>query len=527
MTIHPQGTYQYNAASGKWAAYSSTSGNLFDLVDGKTTIFYGTNTGTYTGVQTGDYLVDGTNGKTYRWNGSQWVLLLDYKTYTNNSVSDSKVAYVEVQYCLSDSNTSFVAYGSWSTTMPAYVSGKYYWTRTVTYYGDGTNDGGSTPRFYQSGQTAVETQNALASTNNHFWYDNTGAYVTEDDGTYSTGYATRITNQGILQSYNGNLMSSWTNSGVNFYESGGTGNTIAEFGGNLARVGKESQAHTEISPDTLSMITEYGVEAMRIEGSGGTSTSPLPMYVGTDIPVASGETKTLSLAGIDSGTTVTIMMYLDPFTVSGSGVVGNTFTVVTGATSSGSYTTGDIKYTYSFNGSTNILTVNANQEQSVRIHGYSYSKVTVYPTTKFAGTVDVGMSLSAGSLYLDGHTVRVGYFDSYDGSKTINKGTTFVSLGDQVTLQTGTWILLGVAIFEANSDTTSRGVCWHSVTNNSNIEITKVTQAAINGSSMETRLQTVHIANITGASHTYQLYCFQNAVNGMSVNYYWRAVHIA
>lgn len=252
VTIHPQGVYQYNSASNTWSAYSSTSSNLFDLVDGKTTIFYGTNTGTYANVQVGDYLVDSTNGKTYRWNGSAWVLLLDYKTYTNGAVSDAKAVRTEIQYCLSNSNSSFVAYGSWSTSLPAYVSGKYYWTRTVTYYGDGTTSA-TTPVFYQSGQTAVETQIALDSTNNHFWYDNTGAYVTEDDGTYATGYATRITNGGIIQSYNGNMMSSWTNSGINFYESGGGANppTIAEFGGSSARIGKNSENNILIDSNGL------------------------------------------------------------------------------------------------------------------------------------------------------------------------------------------------------------------------------------------------------------------------------------
>lgn len=252
VTIHPQGVYQYNSASGTWAAYSSTSSNVFDLIDGKTTIFYGTNTGIYANVQVGDYLVDSTNGKTYRWNGSSWVLLLDYKTYTNGAVSDAKAVRTELQYCLSDSNSSFVAYGSWSTTLPTYVAGKYYWVRTVTYYGDGTDNSSTTvPRLYQTGQTAAETQIALNSTNNHFWYDNTGAYVTEDDGTYATGYATRITNAGILQSYNGNLMSSWTSSGIDFYESGGTGVTIAEFGSSEARIGKETSDNITIDANGL------------------------------------------------------------------------------------------------------------------------------------------------------------------------------------------------------------------------------------------------------------------------------------
>lgn len=261
VTIYPQGTYQYSVASGKWEAYSSTSGNLFDIVDGKSTIFYGPNTGTYVGVQTGDYLVDGDSGKTYRWNGSAWVLLLDYKTYTDTKTANSKVVKTEIQYCLSNSNSSFVAYGSWSTSMPAYVSGKYYWTKTVEYYGDGTNNASLvTPVFYQAGQTAIETKNAFESNNNHFWYDNTGAYVTQADGSYTSGYATRITNTGILQSYNNNLMSSWTNSGINFYESGGGSNpaTVASFGNTGAEIGANSaSAIIKMCKDAFRIFGEY------------------------------------------------------------------------------------------------------------------------------------------------------------------------------------------------------------------------------------------------------------------------------
>ena len=257
VTIYPQGVYQYNSATGLWAAYSSTTDNLFDLIDGKTTIYYGTNTGTYPDVREGDYLVDSTNGKTYRWSGTAWVLLLDYKGYTDSAVSGAKVTRTELQYCLSNSNTTFVAYGSWSTTLPTFVSGKYYWMRTVTYYGDGTTSE-STPRFYQSGQIAVETNNALQSTNNHFWYDSSGAYVTQANNSYATGYAVRITSSGIIQSYDNYVMSSWTNSGVAFYESGGTGNTsvvIAEFGSTQAKIGKAASFQALIDSNGFSLYS--------------------------------------------------------------------------------------------------------------------------------------------------------------------------------------------------------------------------------------------------------------------------------
>lgn len=87
VTIKPQGVYQYNGTNNTWVAYSSTSSNLFDLVDGKSTIFYGSPTGTYANKRTGDYLVDASTGKTYRWSGSAWVVQTDYETAIANATA--------------------------------------------------------------------------------------------------------------------------------------------------------------------------------------------------------------------------------------------------------------------------------------------------------------------------------------------------------------------------------------------------------------------------------------------------------
>ena len=66
---------------------------VFDEIDGKAAIFYGKPTDTYSGVATGDYLVDSTDGSTYRYNGSVWVKVTDYKTYTDDSVSTAIDTY--------------------------------------------------------------------------------------------------------------------------------------------------------------------------------------------------------------------------------------------------------------------------------------------------------------------------------------------------------------------------------------------------------------------------------------------------
>lgn len=87
VTIKPQGVYKYNGTNNTWVAYSSTSSNLFDLVDGKSTIFYGSPSGTYANKRTGDYLVDASTGKTYRWSGSAWVVQTDYQTAIANATA--------------------------------------------------------------------------------------------------------------------------------------------------------------------------------------------------------------------------------------------------------------------------------------------------------------------------------------------------------------------------------------------------------------------------------------------------------
>ena len=89
-TYTKDNVYRYNASNNTWSVYSA-SGELFDKVDGKSTIYYGTTSGTYTGVETGDYLVDSTDGSSYRWDGSNWVKVTDYKTTITNAIDDIEI----------------------------------------------------------------------------------------------------------------------------------------------------------------------------------------------------------------------------------------------------------------------------------------------------------------------------------------------------------------------------------------------------------------------------------------------------
>lgn len=75
-------TYQYNGSTNTWSAYSANP-DLFDKIDGKTAIYYGTQS-SVTSAEEGDYLVDSTDGSSYRWNNGAWVKVTDYKTAINN-----------------------------------------------------------------------------------------------------------------------------------------------------------------------------------------------------------------------------------------------------------------------------------------------------------------------------------------------------------------------------------------------------------------------------------------------------------
>lgn len=123
VTIHPQGVYKYSVANSvySWESYASTSNNVFDLIDGKATIYYGTyrtgTTSSYTPTNVedlvqvgdmlsngntvyictsispitwesfqaseGDYFVDTYTGSTYRWNSGIWTKATDYKSAIN------------------------------------------------------------------------------------------------------------------------------------------------------------------------------------------------------------------------------------------------------------------------------------------------------------------------------------------------------------------------------------------------------------------------------------------------------------
>ena len=306
-------------------------------------------------------------------------------TMVNNVVQEvqetledvSAVDDVSVQYCLSDSSSTFVQYGDWSNTPPTYVSGKYYWTRSVIEDDEGNVTYGE-PRYSQDTQLSVETDVAFKSNNNHFWHDSSGAYVTTADKSYSTGSAVRITSSGILQQVNGSTVSSWTNSGISFLQSGstvasfGSGGADLYAGGNLgasvgssgmtvyssgndvafigtgtgalkgyARIGKlgTNEVHTQLSNTTLGFYQNNSDLMCYI--SGGTSyTTNYSMSIGT----ANDKTLMLAVYG-DINTNKSGVYKSGGYKILSTGTVTATGSVAANATGSGTATASKTGYT--------------------------------------------------------------------------------------------------------------------------------------------------------------------------------------
>ena len=173
------------------------------------------------------------------------------------------VDHVEIEYILHNSRTnppSEDAQG-WSTVLPEFEEGKYYWTRTATYYTDGTVEY-SDPVLYLAGQVAAEAaiaaddaqdaadeakgiadQNALdigeintnletvegaieevqelaEDTNAHFWADSNGVHISNTEGTISGSgvNAQSLGSTGTLIIRDGKIVTSYTTSAVQFYD---------------------------------------------------------------------------------------------------------------------------------------------------------------------------------------------------------------------------------------------------------------------------------------------------------------------
>lgn len=167
--------------------------DVFDAIDGKSTIFYGQPSGTYSGVQAGDYLVDASSGNTYRWNGSSWAKQTDYSTAITNAISSLRNdleeqidGKIDTWYQSADPSTS------WTTTDVKNSHKGDLWYRTsdsTTWRWSGT--------AWQEQEVADSVFDAIDGKSTIFYGAPTGTYTGVETGDFlvdpSTGTSYRWT----------------------------------------------------------------------------------------------------------------------------------------------------------------------------------------------------------------------------------------------------------------------------------------------------------------------------------------------
>lgn len=175
------------------------------------------------------------------------------------------VTKVEPQYYLSLSDSSATG-GSWSNSLPSYVSGRFYWTRDKITYSNGTT--GYSTATYSPGLT--ESVQLSYNTAQHFWTQPassatttipSGAYVTEQtESAYKsnpTGGATLIRSDKVDIRVGTKTYSRFDGNGTTIYDGNGTAasNILGKFTAGEAQVGSGAtgSGNTKIVANELSM----------------------------------------------------------------------------------------------------------------------------------------------------------------------------------------------------------------------------------------------------------------------------------
>lgn len=176
------------------------------------------------------------------------------------------VSAVQPQYYLSTSSSSATG-GSWGNTV-VYEAGKYIWSRDQITYSD-SSVGYSTGVYNEALTTACATAesalNIAEGVDEHFWYDNTGAHVTQvtqdewndsTDPNYHSGGNTLITSTGMA-----------IRDGMK---------ELATFGASGATIGVYESPHTIIDEDGQRFFSGGNSEMAHI-GYGAIDDGQLPL----------------------------------------------------------------------------------------------------------------------------------------------------------------------------------------------------------------------------------------------------------
>jgi len=150
ITVHPQGVYQYDASSDSWSIYSSATDNIFDMIDGKVTIYYGRYFSGYSGSyyqgtsspssavsspSNYDMYYNVSTTKTYIYRNGSWAV------YTNSDGGH----YLDTRYDYVYEWTEYSSFSRWNRVTHVSNGDFFYSTNVLSLW---KYDGSSFAYFY-------------------------------------------------------------------------------------------------------------------------------------------------------------------------------------------------------------------------------------------------------------------------------------------------------------------------------------------------------------------------------------------
>ena len=217
----------------------------------------------------------------YVWNGTAWenVGQIQGPQGDTGPKGDTGrgIASITPEYYLSTSNTTQTG-GSWSATVPAYVEGRYYWTRSKIMWDDSGTPTYTTPVLdtavtnanstaYQALRRAGNAEDVANATKQYFWDDTDGVHISSEPDAPTATRNMLLNSLGMLFRRGANnllALLTGTNPSVNIYDGRGNAdsNVLAQFAASGVRIGKSGQTNIQIAPDQVEMTAPNGSTAM-------------------------------------------------------------------------------------------------------------------------------------------------------------------------------------------------------------------------------------------------------------------------
>ncbi len=252
---------------------------------------------------------------------------------------------------------------------------------------------------------------------------------------------------------------------------------LATFGSNRAQIGKTSEGHINIESDEVNFYN--GEKALCSFSAGGGSSNSL-----TNIWTKDG--RILDIASIDFDA--------DPVGI------------------------GDI-----------LLYPSTISMTARRSNNSKEARLTLQVATDFSTQIALAADWvrTNGDITVKNHLSSIGSTNGNSGTANISSASSpysSVALSGAITITSGTWMLVGNAVFQANSNGV-RYLDWHR--DSTGLLHTAVTQQAVAVSGVTTRMQTTAIVSVPeNTSYSMYLHCYQTSGSKLSVDYNWQIVRI-